>query len=209
MKITMDKKLIVHVVSETVVFVVAAVAFQYQLRNVKKQIELIQFQLSQQEEKTEKCLKHINQLYMILESQGILPPPPSAVKGVQSSGQSKPPQNVQQQMKQQQMQQQVQQQRMQMQKQAQQQQQQAAPPSMFDTILNIMPTMMMGGMGGNGGANMIIAELNKEPFKPKESDGPSITIVDDQETEQDPDILEALKEEPPTEVEDNDTKEAN
>ncbi len=206
MKITMDRKLIVHVVSETVVFVVAAVAFQYQLRNVKKQIELIQFQLNQQEEKTEKCLKHINQLYMILESQGLLPPPPSGAKGVQSSGK---PQNVQQQMKQQQMQQQVQQQKMQMQKQAQQQQQQAAPPSMFDTILNIMPTMMMGGMGGNGGANMIIAELNKEPFKPKESDAPSITIVDEQETDQDPDILEALKEEPPTEVEDNDTKEAN
>jgi hypothetical protein len=64
----------------------------------------------------------------------------------------------------------------------------ATGPGMMESILTILPTMMGPLMGGPSSSSMIIAELEKVPAKPQQSQQATVEIADD-----DPDVEDALQ----------------
>ena len=159
----MNKGLIIHVISEVVVFSVAVLLITRSINKVKTEVQQLRERVDKQEEMIGRLIQQVEMLTM--RSAPVMPrPSPMMYQNMRTAapmnhqGQSgnKPP---------------------------------SAPstpqvPSMMDSLFNIIPAMMPMMSGGKTG--MIITELEK-PFKPEPS---SVEVVDD---EDDPDINEALE----------------
>jgi hypothetical protein len=213
----MNKQLIIHAVVEVLVLGVVVFITSKQIRVMKGRIVSLEQQLKQYDDKIDKAIKHINQLYMILDSVGILPGPTqqqqpqylptnSAATALTNNSATNPsssspsiastqaPSQAPMMFKNQSMSQYIitnEDVKQQQQPHPQQVKQSKSAPNMMDTILNIIPTMMP--MMSMNGPSMIIAELQKQEFAANSSEQkPHLEIVDDDE---DPDVLAALQEE--------------
>ena len=186
----MDKTLIIHVVSEAVVLSFVAWFLMKKINETKKELDDLKLALSAQEQHNKTCEYHINRLYSIVtggrpqqQGQGGRPesfdhpqrPPPSFEdlanrasfqQQMQLSESQKHPPSP-----------------------PQQQQQRSQPSiSMFDGLINMLPSIMPLMSAGQDNASLVIRELSKKP--------PTVEVIDEEE---DPDILEALSEpSPPT-----------
>jgi hypothetical protein len=177
----MNKTLIIHAVSEAVILAFITGFLIKKINGVKKELEAFKLALSEQEQHNKTCEYHINQLYGLIRGGGR----PSQGQGQQGGQdqplQQPPPSFVDRQQQQIQQMQQIQQQQQQMQ---QQMQQRPPPTSMFDGIMNMLPSIMPLMNAGQDKASIAIRELSKKPA--------TVEVMDDEE--EDPDILEALSE---------------
>ena len=179
----MNKTLIIHAVSEVVILAFITGFLIKRINGVKKELEAFKLALSEQEQHNKTCEYHINQLYGIIRGGR----PSQGQQGGQDQPlQQPPPSFVDRQQHQIQQMQQIQQQQQQMQ---QQMQQRPPPTSMFDGIMNMLPSIMPLMSAGQDKASIAIRELSKKPA--------TVEVMDDEE--EDPDILEALSEETPLE----------
>lgn len=173
----MNKTLIIHAVSEVVILAFITGFLIKRINGVKKELEVFKLALSEQEQHNKTCEYHINQLYGLIRGGGR----PSQGQGQQGGQdqplQQPPPSFVDRQQQQIQQMQQIQQQQQQM-------QQRPPPTSMFDGIMNMLPSIMPLMSGGQDKASIAIRELSKKPA--------TVEVMDDEE--EDPDILEALSE---------------
>ena len=182
----MNKTLIIHAVSEVVILAFITGFLIKRINGVKKELEAFKLALSEQEQHNKTCEYHINQLYGIIR--GGRPSQGQGQQGGQDQPLQQPPPSFVDRQRQQQ-QQQIQQQQIQQQQQMQQMQQRPPPPSMFDGIMNMLPSIMPLMSAGQDKASIAIRELSKKPA--------TVEVMDDEE--EDPDILEALSEETPLE----------
>ena len=179
----MDKTLIIHVVSEAVVLSLAWFLMK-KINETKKEMDDLKLALSAQEQHNKTCEYHINRLYSIVtggrpqqqggRSESFDHPqrPPPSFEDLANRA------SVQQQM-----------QLSESQKHPPSQQQRPQPSvSMFDGLINMLPSIMPLMSAGQDNASLVIRELSKKP--------PTVEVIDEEE---DPDILEALSEpSPPT-----------
>lgn len=189
----------IHIAVEVIVFGAAVFFFMKRTKAMQEEINLLKQQLMVQDQRTQELLKHVQQLYSMIEGKPPqafpqpMPQPPKQQEAYQAPPQQPAAVAYQQQPPQQQQQRaarpprsfmstQPEQQR----RPAQEQQQQPfrGMKNPLDTIMGIMPAIMPAMMGGPSEANIVITELKKPMPKPD--------VVEVMSEDEDPDIEEAL-----------------
>ena len=219
----MNKSLVIHAVSEAIVLLIVIVVTQRQFKSMKTEMQKLTDRVKKQEEVNDMCMQHIQKLYNIIDSlvarmQRLQLPAPFASPQPQQVPTSAPIQQVVEPMSQPAAAsplqqpiaepfvldptQQIQQSQQQLaQAQAQQhetiiQQQQAilkkqTGPGMIEAVFGMLPTMM-GAMSSINPAQVIITELEQpQPKAPTQDPQAQVEVYNEEE---DPDVLEALRE---------------
>ena len=179
----MNKTLIVHVVTETILLLVVGVFMTRKINNVQSEVIVLKQKVAEVEQQNQVLMRHIQQIYSILKSssappapqqQRRVPPPPAQEPELEYTSfeqeHFKTPTSPT----------------------VVAQQAQTPPPNLMETVLNIFPSilpMMSGGGGGNNNSpSIILAEISGKN-QPSQSEL-DVEVMDDD----DPDVVEALSE---------------
>jgi hypothetical protein len=183
----MNKSLIIHVVTETVLLLVVGVFMTRKINSVQTEVGALKQKIAEIEQQNQTLMRHIQQIYGILKSQQ-----PSAQPIRRSQQQAYSTTNDRAMFDAEEdflpsspLQQPVQTPHPPPPAAAHQSQPISQAPNLMETVLNIFPSILPM-MSGGGSSNNILAEINATRSKP-ESSPPDVEVLDD-----DPDVDEAL-----------------